>query len=384
MAIAFTNKRKALNLLKEGGFDTAEIEKGSAKKFTLDAGKLKAIAEGDKNNVFEILNSAGKLLKDSWLTRSTGHKEYDFSSVQSASALALEKFFINLENSIDDALNNDENLSDKQKKIVKEQLTKLWVTIRGSLREIGASDELKQIVEDEMNKPQSEIKARFNEILKNVDLNKRLDGLWEPTAAEMEAARQGVEQDVKNCYKEAGLGWIAGPAIGTGIGFVIGLKMTTTPLLALGCICGGVFGLAVAVALGLVITGLVINANKESFAKIKIKKRIIKIQEIHTKILSQINELNRTVKQMRKENRKDQLKDEAEVPAETKKKIKDFVEDQKNLWGKYATAAARNYDHEKDDSNKHKSAGKLVSDEKTSGIGKAKQGLANQWLKLEV
>ncbi|MDO4200274.1 MAG: hypothetical protein Q4D57_05965 [Clostridia bacterium] len=383
MAIAFTNKRKALNLLKEGGFNTTEIEKGGAEKFTLDSKKLKSIAEGDEDNVFRILNKSGKLLADSVLTRSTGHKENDYSSVQSASALALEKFFISLESNIDDAINNDETFSDDQKKIIKKKISKIWVTLREALKAIGASDELKKFVEDEMSKSQSEIKANFTKILSDVDLNKRSDGLPTPTVAEMEAAKKGVEQDVKECYKQAGLGWIAGPAFVTGTLFISGLYMTTIPLLVWGCVCGGAFGISVAVALGLIVTGLVINANQESFAKIKIKKKVIRIQGILTKVLGQINELNRTAKQMRKENLKDQLKDEAELPSEITKKIKDFVEAQGKLWAKYATAAARNYDHGKD-SNKHKSAGKLVSDEKTSGIGKVKQGLANQWCSLEI
>ena len=86
--MAFLNTSKAKEVLKKSGFsenDISKMQKGEANEVKISEEQIRKIINGD-DNILEGLNAAGELLKNSALTRVTGHKTTDFSQVQSTSA----------------------------------------------------------------------------------------------------------------------------------------------------------------------------------------------------------------------------------------------------------------------------------------------------------
>ena len=97
------------------------------------------------------------------------------------------------------------------------------------------------------------------------------------------------------------------------------------------------------------------------------------------KIVKYTNEANRIVHQYNSDQ-----KDESPITItdEHKNATRKFINNQKILWSKYTTTAARSYKNNKN--GKHKSGILSRSDDrKDDSLQKAKLALANTWVKLQ-
>ncbi|MDO4199582.1 MAG: hypothetical protein Q4D57_02330 [Clostridia bacterium] len=388
MAIAITNKRKALNLLKEAGFNTTEIEKGDAKEFTLDADKLKDIVEGNKNNIFEKMNQAGKLLKDSIFTRSTGHKEHDFSSLQASSSLAFAESKEKIKNEIM-AQNSDrkgwKDLDEESRKEIANGaapiIRKIYKQFKSMYWDLHAKFELEihDFVKCSRLQQIDKIKKAFDS-LHNSGLSKHIVYTPDQNLEEGEDILKygdGYQAKLVGGVTAASLG-LSGPVF-----LVPGLGTSLVPLTIVGA---AAMGAGAFIGIVMAVTFAILNHKKESLGAIKNKRAIIKLQENYEKAIKYLNDLEDYLEtEISKKIKQDAKK--VELNENIIKIIEDFLKVQAEKWDHYTTAAKRGYTikSEKDkENNKHISGLVHVSDEKTSGIGKAKQGFAKQWCKLKI
>ncbi|MDO4199581.1 MAG: hypothetical protein Q4D57_02325 [Clostridia bacterium] len=388
MAFSITNTGKAKSILKKVNFDKAIVNGNSAKLSIKAEEALKEILKNGEYRLFEALDEAGRLLKESWLTRSTSHKKYDFSSIQAESSLGLQKFYKKIFNNIPSEVFKERDIKidpkvEKEIQVLNKKLSKSIEKIR---KIIIANNEIAEYVQGQLkiDTVTQETLGKLDALMPNnvafIDKNK------------IKISERVEKQNLKKSLKSVGIGTIVGVATGlvtaggmVGLGY---LAESMAPIILGAAIIGPAAlaaGLAVSVvvAAGFLIAALVVHCNKERFGTIALKRAVIKINDEFTNALKC---LNKAAYLVRKCATKEKSESEPTPTDEQKNILKSFVEDQKKLWDPYTDAAKRGYIKSEEDEAKgtHKSGSRTVKDAKTSTIGKMKEGISKTWAAMSV
>ena len=380
MGFSITNLSKAQKLLVD------------VKEKSLGVVWLTDIVSKGKNELLDNLDEIGRLLKESWRTRSTSHKVNDFSSIQAESSLNLQKFYkdaLNAAEILRDGSSNGGEVRKTGNKELDKEIEKLSKKI---------SNEMKDIV----NLVNNDQTLRLT-VLADLKDEQGLTGKWEKIGNKVSDMLSGgvkfsdvnknfndkVSTDAKEYMVISGgimpISVVSSVAVGflTSYGLASvgggGLAGAITAL-SIGAAAGaGFLGATVGVAAIFLIAGLVIYCNRERLATIAAKRHIIKIQEKTKNMIKYINEAAKKIKDFNQKTNGDTV-GYAEILKATDI-ANEFFKKQKELWGKYTSAEKREYNDGKD--GKHKS-GLLtrLDDRGKDKLQQAKLELANKWVKI--
>jgi len=395
MGFSITNTGKAKDVLNESKIGQ-NIIKGDAENIKTEPKKIiKEIIDTGECKLIRSLDKGGRYLKDSVLTRSTAHKIYDFSSIQSESGLNVQKLYKDILNNIPQDIFPKQKgteivLNKKVKKEIKELEKKLNKALSNIQKTINQNEEMKDFIKKQLS----------DEKITTDTLNK-LDGLFVNNITFVEKLNQKKgenlgKQKVKLGLKALNLGTILGPAfalIGGGFGSLVAVMSGWFSVGWAISLVGPIFGAAsfgvglvvpAVIAAGFFIGALVVYCNKEDFGTILLKKLAIKINDEFRTAIKCVNKAAYLVSK----NAQATNSEEQDIqPTEKQDEIlKKFIATQQKLWRPYTTAEGRQYTKTEDssESGTHKTRGITVKNEKTSTIGKMKLGIAKTWVAIKI
>ncbi len=394
----FQEHRKG-NVINPAGFET-----------TFDKAMVEEILSTGSCKFLNTLNEIGVHLMKSFHTRSTGHKQNDFSTLQSHSAPELELLYaavprawtkIKLQQNkqatgapemvpITDAAVDPEffkKLMPIQKKLNKARKDLLSLIKSDNIMYDNVKEEY-EAIEKGKTPPEGVVKT-YN------DMAKKLNSTG---VQYVDQKSQKIVDEIKN-FSDAmlmyGSAVFGAAAMESGIlslecaAFLLaGLEITADVVIATVAPVGvgaGIFALLGLAALALHVateTGVV-----KRLGRIKAKRFEIKINEHLTSVLKYTNEASKVAETYvrkrlgKQENEKVAL---TEVPDEIRKIVKNFVQTQHDRWVKYTTATGREYFEEfKAAHGKHWSGLRKVRDTKQDNEwNSAKLAYANMWANM--
>lgn len=394
--MSITNWGKAVDVLRNAGFDIEKMKNGNVAKYQLSEQGIQNIIVGEKYNSLAALNKAGQLLKKSKFTRLTTHKTYDFSVLQSQSNLNHQVFIKNLQEIINQ--DNDVSLDGIDEKLKKEIYTNGSKLLKEVERELKrASDILKNDKEykekmKEFNKKSigekyQMLEEAFKILHEDYGLNDAIR-LCEPQDQPSKEEQNRSSSSDSRRNKKA---LIAG-GIFVAQGLVSIATWSLTGILSLNVLM--VVPAAIPIAAGLILLGLgSVKAYNTYRSKTRLKREFVQARDHVAKAVKKLNALAKYVKHELECGKNLETTKASGRNAETEKLITDYLEKQKALWKPYTTAEGREYaksgvnDTVKE---RHYTAGRRVSDSKQDRhgyqgrLGRLKLAVARQWCEISV
>ncbi len=412
MELLFTEFQKGRKKFEKMFFNGVIDPDGFTQSFSKDM--VEEILSTGDCKLLNDLDDIGENFRKSWLTRQTGHKSNDFSSLQIQSSINLQKLYSDIIASQKNGSNQpdakvmvpidaimDAKLSqgilsyDKKIKKVAKELIKL----------VSENKEMKKMVE-----------AKLKEMKQTNDIGECKKYLDETVA--------GLGDDVKFVSKESKRIDDKAREVAKILGATGGLTAAYTPIAAdVGAfviIYGGLFASLAAPTISamdaIIVTSMIAGvgfgigtvgvgfgfaaivllaalalwcANElgitKRLATIEVKRYVTKVKSKLRDVIKYTNDAARFVNNYLKNKLKDWSLP-TEITADIKKIVTDFVTKQKALWSPYTTDAGRGYFEElkdKDRPNKHWSGILKVRDDKQrTEMGAAKLAFARVWGKM--
>ncbi|MDO4199637.1 MAG: hypothetical protein Q4D57_02615 [Clostridia bacterium] len=408
MAFSITNVGKAKGVLKKVNFDKVIVGGNSAKLSVKAEEVLKEILINGEYEIFETLDKAGRLLKESLLTRSTSHKIYDFSSIQSISSRNLQQLYkYVLDNKYEDVFDDKDKpiaVLDKSKMKELDALSKkLAKSLNAAIKVIKNNPPLLNLVEQDLKSIGSN-SAVFDKLKSKLPKDV---GILKLKNYKDAAGHNGIDKrwyssehdrniaDAKDIARNHMVGDILNKKVAITLASAsLATMVTATALELLGTgavVTAGValFGAGLVIILpavaALLIGMIIFESKEERFGTIAAKKELIKINDEVTNALKCLNKaadlVRKNVKTTTPEGNQ-----EPQPTDDQKTVLKSFVEEQKKLWKPYTTPQGREYNKTEKDKEKgtHKTGLITVKDVKTGTIGKMKEGISKTWVEMSL
>ena len=382
-------RAKFEKLFKSGAINSAGI------KITLSSSEILEIFDKGSCEMLDTLNDIGEHFAKSWRTRLTSHKRNDFALLQSVSSENLQDFYADAIKAYNEYLRRTNSpvawdklvpIRELPNEELKKELSKWDKKIE------RAQKELLRAVNSDPNIRDAILKAARENPSKNGKKIIRLatDGIdpdiefIDPDSQKVlsTASIKSYSETVLKGTEEHELALILSVAGSFGI---VG---------AVGGVIGGPMGVGVELGLfailfigSIIVSECIDPVNR--FLVIKNKRYITRVRDQLTKLKKCMNGAAKFtrdfVKNIPGRSKIPPFGDD-KIPTEVIKVTTEFVNMQKKLWGPYTTTVGREYDEPfKRRHGKHVSGMRSVPDTKQdSEIGRAKLGLANTWVQMNV